>query len=120
MVVLTVAGTIIEAVSGNVESFSAGAVFYQVCNSGGPRNEGVRANGTKVGYTTMIVLIEVIIADITSLRSRLLFSYVPAIPFLVRQLVFDLLQQLTGSRSTLGSAATLVKLSSPPRPGDGA
>lgn len=31
----------------------------------------------------MIVLIEIIIADITSLRSRLLFSYVPAIPFLV-------------------------------------
>jgi SIT family siderophore-iron:H+ symporter-like MFS transporter len=31
----------------------------------------------------MIVLIEIIIADITSLRSRLFFSYVPAIPFLV-------------------------------------
>ena len=30
-VMLTMAGTIIEAVSSNVESFSAGAVFYQVC-----------------------------------------------------------------------------------------
>jgi hypothetical protein len=37
----------------------------------------------KIGYTVMIVLIEIIIADITSLRSRLFFSYVPAIPFLV-------------------------------------
>ncbi|KAF2630363.1 siderochrome-iron transporter-like protein Sit1 [Macroventuria anomochaeta] len=60
-----VLGTVIEAVSDNVESFAAGAVFYQV------------------GYTTMIVLIEIIIADITSLRSRLFFSYVPAIPFLI-------------------------------------
>ncbi|KAJ4353159.1 ferrioxamine B transporter [Ascochyta clinopodiicola] len=60
-----VLGTIVEAVSSNVESFSAGAVFYQI------------------GYTTMIVLIEIIIADITSLRSRLFFSYVPAIPFLI-------------------------------------
>jgi SIT family siderophore-iron:H+ symporter-like MFS transporter len=61
-----VLGTVIEAVSSNVETFAAGAVFYQV------------------GYTVMIVLIEIVIADITSLRSRLLFSYVPAIPFLVR------------------------------------
>lgn len=37
----------------------------------------------QVGYTVVIVLIEVIIADITSLRSRLLFSYIPALPFLV-------------------------------------
>lgn len=28
--ILTTTGTIVEAVSGNVESFSAGAVFYQV------------------------------------------------------------------------------------------
>lgn len=61
-----VLGTVIEAVASNVETFAAGAVFYQV------------------GYTVMIVLIEIVIADITSLRSRLFFSYVPAIPFLVR------------------------------------
>lgn len=63
-----VLGTVIEAVSSNVETFAAGAVFYQV------------------GYTVMIVLIEIVIADITSLRSRLFFSYVPAIPFLVRSI----------------------------------
>lgn len=58
-------GTVIEAASKDVESFATGAVFYQI------------------GYTTIIVLIEVIIADITSLRSRLFFSYIPAIPFLI-------------------------------------
>ncbi|KAF1933668.1 siderochrome-iron uptake transporter [Didymella exigua CBS 183.55] len=60
-----VLGTAIEAVASNVETFAAGAVFYQI------------------GYTVMIVLIEIVIADITSLRSRLFFSYVPAIPFLI-------------------------------------
>lgn len=65
-----VLGTVIEAVSSNVETFAAGAVFYQV------------------GYTVMIVLIEIVIADITSLRSRLFFSYVPAIPFLVSPMLF--------------------------------
>ncbi|OAL44457.1 siderochrome-iron transporter-like protein Sit1 [Pyrenochaeta sp. DS3sAY3a] len=64
-IVFYVLGTIIEAASTNVEGFAAGAVLYQV------------------GYTVIIVLIEIIIADITSLRSRLLFSYVPAIPFLI-------------------------------------
>lgn len=60
-----IVGTIVEATSTNVQGFAAGAVLYQI------------------GYTVIIVLIEVIIADITSLRSRLLFSYVPAIPFLI-------------------------------------
>ncbi|KAH7089591.1 siderochrome-iron transporter-like protein Sit1 [Paraphoma chrysanthemicola] len=64
-VVFYLLGTIVEATSNNVASFCAGAVLYQV------------------GYTVVIVLIEIIIADITSLRSRLLFSYVPAIPFLI-------------------------------------
>ncbi|KAH9866005.1 ferrioxamine B transporter [Plenodomus biglobosus] len=58
-------GTVVEATSTGVEAFAAGAVLYQV------------------GYTVIIVLIEIIIADITSLRSRLFFSYVPAIPFLI-------------------------------------
>lgn len=58
-------GTVVEATSTGVAAFAAGAVLYQL------------------GYTVIIVLIEIIIADITSLRSRLLFSYVPAIPFLI-------------------------------------
>ncbi|KAI9877638.1 MAG: Siderophore transporter, partial [Watsoniomyces obsoletus] len=58
-------GTIVEAVSDGVESFAAGAVIYQI------------------GFTMIILLVEVIIADTTSTRSRLLFSYIPALPFII-------------------------------------
>jgi SIT family siderophore-iron:H+ symporter-like MFS transporter len=33
-----------------------------------------------------MLLVEVLIADITSTRSRLLFSYIPALPFIVSAL----------------------------------
>ncbi|KAF2014847.1 siderochrome-iron transporter-like protein Sit1 [Aaosphaeria arxii CBS 175.79] len=58
-------GSIVEASSSNVESFAAGAVLYQI------------------GYTAVLLLVEVIIADTTSLRSRVFFSYVPALPFII-------------------------------------
>ncbi|KAB8251527.1 major facilitator superfamily domain-containing protein [Aspergillus flavus] len=58
-------GTIVEACADNVETFCAGAVLYQI------------------GYTTIILLVEVLVADMTSLRSRLLFSYIPATPFII-------------------------------------
>ncbi|KAL2015393.1 hypothetical protein VTK56DRAFT_5547 [Thermocarpiscus australiensis] len=60
-----VLGTIVETVSTNVSSFAAGAIIYQV------------------GYTMIMLLVEVIIADITSTRARLFFSYIPALPFLI-------------------------------------
>ena len=60
-----VLGTIIETVSTNIPTFSAGAIIYQI------------------GYTMIMLLVEVIIADITSTRARLIFSYVPAMPFLI-------------------------------------
>ncbi|KAH7132570.1 siderochrome-iron transporter-like protein Sit1 [Dendryphion nanum] len=60
-----VLGTIIEAGTSNVQGFAAGAVFYQI------------------GYTCVILLVEVIIADTTSLRSRVFFSYIPAAPFII-------------------------------------
>jgi len=75
-------GTVIESVSSNVESFAAGAVFYQI------------------GYTTIIVLIEIIIADITSLRSRLFFSYIPAVPFLINTWVSGDVSQAVLSHTT--------------------
>ncbi|CAG5177754.1 uncharacterized protein ALTATR162_LOCUS8362 [Alternaria atra] len=75
-------GTVIEAASKDVESFATGAVFYQV------------------GYTTVIVLIEVIIADITSLRSRLFFSYIPAIPFLINTWVSGDVSQAVLNQTT--------------------
>jgi MFS transporter, SIT family, siderophore-iron:H+ symporter len=64
-IIFYVLGTIIEACSSNVQAFAGGAVLYQV------------------GYTCVILLVEVIIADITSLRSRLFFSYIPALPFII-------------------------------------
>jgi MFS transporter, SIT family, siderophore-iron:H+ symporter len=64
-VIFYVIGTIIEASANNINTFLGGAVLYQI------------------GYTCVILLVEVIIADITSLRSRLFFSYIPALPFLV-------------------------------------
>ena len=60
-----VLGTIIETVSTNVSTFAAGAIIYQI------------------GYTMIMLLVEVIIADITSTRARLFFSYIPAMPFLI-------------------------------------
>ncbi|KAF5855245.1 Siderophore transporter [Aspergillus alliaceus] len=64
-VIFYTVGTIVEACSTNLETFCAGAVLYQV------------------GYTCIILLLEVLVADTTSLRSRLLFSYIPATPFLI-------------------------------------
>merc|ERR1712230_342449 len=58
-VVFYTLGTIIEACATNVSTFAGGAVLYQI------------------GYTCVILLVEVIIADITSLRARLFFSYIP-------------------------------------------
>ncbi|KAF2659841.1 MFS general substrate transporter [Lophiostoma macrostomum CBS 122681] len=60
-----VVGTIVEAASNGVESFAAGAVLYQI------------------GYTGIILLVEVIVADVTSLRNRVFFSYIPALPFVI-------------------------------------
>ncbi|KIW99213.1 uncharacterized protein Z519_00876 [Cladophialophora bantiana CBS 173.52] len=64
-VVFYVVGTIIEACATNIDTFAGGSVLYQI------------------GYTCVLLLVEVIIADITSLRARLFFSYIPALPFLV-------------------------------------
>jgi MFS transporter, SIT family, siderophore-iron:H+ symporter len=75
-------GTIVEAVSDGVESFAAGAVIYQI------------------GYTMIILLVEVIIADTTSTRSRLLFSYVPALPFIINTWAAgDVAQSVLGATS---------------------
>ncbi|EPE03131.1 siderophore iron transporter 1 [Ophiostoma piceae UAMH 11346] len=64
-IVFYVVGTIIEASSTGVSSFAGGAVLYQI------------------GYTMIMLLVEVIVADLTSTRARLLFSYIPALPFVI-------------------------------------
>ncbi|KAL2847484.1 major facilitator superfamily domain-containing protein [Aspergillus pseudoustus] len=58
-------GTVIETAANNVQTFCAGAVIYQI------------------GYTGVMFLVEVLIGDTTSTRSRLLFSYIPATPFII-------------------------------------
>ncbi|KAJ6781825.1 hypothetical protein PWT90_08771 [Aphanocladium album] len=60
-----VVGTVIETSATNLQTFVGGSVIYQV------------------GYTMVILLVEVIIADISSTRARLFFSYIPALPFLI-------------------------------------
>lgn len=63
--VFYVVGTAIEASAESVQAFCVGAVTYQI------------------GYSCTILLMEVLIADISSMRARVFFSYIPAMPFLV-------------------------------------
>jgi MFS transporter, SIT family, siderophore-iron:H+ symporter len=58
-------GTVVEATANNVQTFAGGSVLYQI------------------GYTCVLLLVEVIVADITSLRARLFFSFIPTLPFLI-------------------------------------
>ncbi|KAL2811705.1 major facilitator superfamily domain-containing protein [Aspergillus granulosus] len=58
-------GTVVETAATNMQAFCAGAVLYQI------------------GYTGVMFLVEVLIGDTTSTRSRLLFSYIPATPFII-------------------------------------
>ncbi|WVQ85771.1 hypothetical protein IAT38_007938 [Cryptococcus sp. DSM 104549] len=63
--VFYVIGTIVSATAKNLAAFCGGAMLYQF------------------GYTGIQLLVEVLIADTTSLRSRLICSYIPAMPFLI-------------------------------------
>lgn len=58
-------GTVVEASAPGLKGFCAGSVLYQV------------------GYTSILLLVEVIIADITSMRTRVVFSYISAAPFII-------------------------------------
>jgi hypothetical protein len=60
----------------------------------------------QVGYTMIILLVEVIVADLTSTRSRLFFSFVPALPFVVSKLSSVPTRTDISRRSTPGSLAT--------------
>ena len=63
--VLYVLGITMEATAGSVKIFCAGSILYQI------------------GYTSIVLLMEVLVADFSSMRARVFFSYVPAIPFLI-------------------------------------
>ncbi|KAK7420544.1 ferrioxamine B transporter [Neonectria punicea] len=77
-----VIGTVIESISKNVSQFAAGAIIYQI------------------GYTMIILLVEVIVADITSTRARLFFSYIPALPFIINTWVSGDITQAILDNST--------------------
>ncbi|KAJ4258779.1 ferrioxamine B transporter [Fusarium torreyae] len=63
--VLYTLGIAIEASAQSVEVFCTGSLIYQA------------------GYTCIVLLLEVLIADFSSMRARVFFSYIPAIPFLI-------------------------------------
>ncbi|KAF6835615.1 siderophore iron transporter 1 [Colletotrichum musicola] len=81
-VLFYVVGTVVEACATNVSAFSGGAVLYQI------------------GYTMIMLLVEVVIADITSTRARLLFSYIPALPFIINTWVSGNISNLVLEKST--------------------
>ncbi|KXH69004.1 major facilitator superfamily transporter [Colletotrichum salicis] len=62
-IIFYVVGTALEASASSVEVFCLGAVLYQI------------------GWTCIVLLLEVLVADFSSMRSRVFFSYIPAIPF---------------------------------------
>ncbi|KAI8804129.1 siderophore iron transporter 1 [Cladochytrium replicatum] len=64
-VVFYVLGTIIQATSSSVEIFALGAVLYQV------------------GFSTVLILIDVIVADVSSSRTRVLFITISYLPLLI-------------------------------------
>ncbi|KAF4119363.1 MFS transporter, SIT family, siderophore-iron:H+ symporter [Geosmithia morbida] len=58
-------GIAIEVSAGSVQMFCTGSVIYQI------------------GYTCVVLLLEVLVADFSSMRARVFFSYIPAMPFLI-------------------------------------
>ncbi|CBF82008.1 hypothetical protein AN5378.2 [Aspergillus nidulans FGSC A4] len=81
-------------------TFCAGAVIYQI------------------GYTGIMFLVEVLIGDTTSTRSRLLFSYIPATPFIINTWiggnVTDAVLKVTSWRWGIGMFAIIFPVCSIP------
>lgn len=64
-IVFYVVGTIIESQATNVQKFAGGAVLYQI------------------GYTGVISITQIILADFSNLNWRLVCSFIPALPFII-------------------------------------
>lgn len=64
-IVMYIVGTIVQAFSKNITTLSAGTVIYSI------------------GYQCVIVIIQLILADLSNLNWRLFFSFVPALPFII-------------------------------------
>lgn len=70
-----VVGTVVQAAAPDLSAFLGGATLYQF------------------GFTGVQLLVVVLIADLTSLRNRVFFSYVPAMPSLINTWVAGELAQ---------------------------
>ncbi|KPM42782.1 Siderophore iron transporter 1 [Neonectria ditissima] len=73
---------------GRVESFAAGTVFYVtgIIVQASAQNIEAFAVGTllfQIGYTCCQLLVEILVADMTSLRSRVFWLFLPAMPNIV-------------------------------------
>lgn len=60
-----VLGMAVESTASSVYAFCAGAIIYQI------------------GYTAIVLLLEVLVADFSSIRARVILSYIPALPFII-------------------------------------
>lgn len=58
-------GTVIQSQAYDINRFAGGSVIYQI------------------GYTGIIILLQIILADFSNLNWRLLCSFVPALPFII-------------------------------------
>ncbi|KAJ4004493.1 ferrioxamine B transporter [Fusarium irregulare] len=98
--VLYTLGIAIEATAGSVEVFCTGSIIYQT------------------GFTCIVLLLEVLIADFSSMRARVFFSYLPAIPFLINTWISgnitSAVLETTSWRWGLGMWAIIYPLASLP------
>ncbi|OAA56253.1 Major facilitator superfamily domain, general substrate transporter [Niveomyces insectorum RCEF 264] len=63
--VFFVVGSIIQAAAQNIQAFATGSLL------------------TQIGYTSVQLLVEIVVSDTTSLRSRLFFLFFPSFPNLI-------------------------------------
>ncbi|WYZ35043.1 hypothetical protein EsH8_I_001319 [Colletotrichum jinshuiense] len=93
-------GTALEASASSVELFCVGAILYQI------------------GWTCIVLLLEVLVADFSSMRSRVVFSYIPAIPFVfntwISGNVTSAVLRVTSWRWGIGMWAIILPISSIP------
>ena len=98
--VLYTVGISIEATAASVEWLCLGTIIYQI------------------GYTCIVLLMEVLIADFSSMRARVFFSYIPAMPFLINTWisgnVTSAVLQVTTWRWGLGMWAIIYPVASLP------
>lgn len=64
-IVFYVVGTIIQSQAYDIQRYCAGAVFYNL------------------GYVGVIIIVLIIMSDMSSLRYRLLYQFIPTLPFII-------------------------------------